>query len=76
VYIDTGSPVPNIPSKSHGLADENKKFLTEWKIQMIRNKRITGCINIVSQRNFKNGSTKFLRSSQKFFARIVLLHSC
>ena len=31
MYIDTGSPVPNIPSKSHGLADENKKFLTEWK---------------------------------------------
>jgi hypothetical protein len=31
VYIDTGSPVPNIPSKSHGLADENEFFLTEWK---------------------------------------------
>jgi hypothetical protein len=31
VYIDTGSTVPNIPSKSRGLADENKKFLTEWK---------------------------------------------
>ena len=31
VYIDTGSPMPNIPSKSRGLADENKKFLTEWK---------------------------------------------
>jgi hypothetical protein len=29
VYIDTGSPVPNMPSKSRGLADENKKFLTE-----------------------------------------------
>jgi len=26
-----GSPVPNILSKSRGLADENKKFLTEWK---------------------------------------------
>ena len=26
VYIDTGSPVPSIPSKSRGLADENKKF--------------------------------------------------
>ena len=25
VYIDTGSPVPNIPSRSRGLADENKK---------------------------------------------------
>jgi hypothetical protein len=23
--------VPNIPSKSRGLADKNKKFLTEWK---------------------------------------------
>ena len=23
VHIDTGSPVPNIPSKSRGLADEN-----------------------------------------------------
>ena len=31
VYIDTGGPVPNIPSKSRGLADEKKKFLTEWK---------------------------------------------
>ena len=31
MYIDTGSPVPNIPSKSRGLADENKKFLTERK---------------------------------------------
>ena len=26
MYIDTGSPVPNIPSKSRGLADENKSF--------------------------------------------------
>jgi hypothetical protein len=26
VYIDTGSPVPNIPAKSCGVADENKKF--------------------------------------------------
>jgi hypothetical protein len=24
VYIDTESPVPNIPSNSRGLADENK----------------------------------------------------
>jgi hypothetical protein len=31
VYIDIGSPIPNIPSKSRGLADENKKVLTEWK---------------------------------------------
>ena len=33
MYIDTGSPVPNIPLKSRGLADENKnkKNLTEWK---------------------------------------------
>ena len=31
VYIDTGSPVPSIPSKSRGLADENEKLLTEWK---------------------------------------------
>jgi hypothetical protein len=23
--------VPNIPSETRGLADENKKFLTEWK---------------------------------------------
>jgi hypothetical protein len=26
VYIDTGGPVPNIPSKSRGLADEKKSF--------------------------------------------------
>jgi hypothetical protein len=31
VYIDTGSPVPNIPSKSRGLADEYNKRLTECK---------------------------------------------
>jgi hypothetical protein len=31
VYIDTGSPVPNIPSISCGLVDENKRKLTEWK---------------------------------------------
>ena len=31
VNIDTGSPVPNIPSKSRGLTDENKKLLTESK---------------------------------------------
>jgi hypothetical protein len=26
VYIDTGSPVPNIPSKSCDLANEKNKF--------------------------------------------------
>ena len=31
VYIDTGSPVLYIPSKSRDLADENKKKITEWK---------------------------------------------
>ena len=31
VYIDTGSPVSDIPSKSRDLADENNKILTEWK---------------------------------------------
>jgi hypothetical protein len=31
VYIDTGSPVLYIPSKSRDLADENNKILTEWK---------------------------------------------
>ena len=38
VYIDTGSPVPNIPSKSHGLVDQNKKTFTG--MEMIRNNRI------------------------------------
>jgi hypothetical protein len=28
-YIDTRSPLPNIPSKSRGLADENKNL--EWR---------------------------------------------
>jgi hypothetical protein len=28
VYIDTGSSVPSIPSKSRDLADENNKILT------------------------------------------------
>jgi hypothetical protein len=31
VYIDTGSPMPNISPKSCGLAGENKKLLMEWK---------------------------------------------
>ena len=31
VYIDTGSSMPIIPSKSRDLADENNKILTEWK---------------------------------------------
>jgi hypothetical protein len=30
-YINNRSPVPTIPSKSHGLAEENQKLLTEWK---------------------------------------------
>ena len=38
VYIDTGRPVPNIPSKSCGQADENKKTFDE--MEMIQNKRI------------------------------------
>jgi hypothetical protein len=29
VYIDTGRPVPYIPSNSRGLADENKKILVK-----------------------------------------------
>ena len=31
VYIDTGSQVSNIPSKSRDLVDENNQILTEWK---------------------------------------------
>ena len=31
LYIHTGSSVPNIPSKSRDLADENNKIFTEWK---------------------------------------------
>ena len=31
MYVDTGSPVLYIPSKSRDLADENNKILTEWK---------------------------------------------
>ena len=38
VYIDTVSPVPNIPSKSCGLVDENKKVFDG--MEMIRNNRI------------------------------------
>ena len=38
MYIDTGSPVPNIPSKSRGLADENKK--TFDGMEMIWKERI------------------------------------
>ena len=38
VYIDTGSPVPNITSKSCGLADGNKN--TFDGMDTIQNKRI------------------------------------
>jgi hypothetical protein len=38
VYIDTGSPVLYIPSKSRDLADENKKKIDG--MEMIRNNRI------------------------------------
>ena len=38
MYIDTGSPVPNIPSKSCDLADENKK--TFDGMEMTRNNGI------------------------------------
>jgi hypothetical protein len=38
VYIATGSSVPTIPSKSHDLADENKKVFDG--MEMIRNNRI------------------------------------
>jgi len=31
VYIDTGSSVPGVPSKSRDVAYENNKMLTEWK---------------------------------------------
>jgi hypothetical protein len=31
VYIDTGSSMPGVPSKSRDLADENYKIVTEWK---------------------------------------------
>ena len=41
MYIDTGSPVLNIPSKSRGMADENKKTF-DGK-EMIRNKHIGFC---------------------------------
>jgi len=38
VYINTGSPVPSIPSKSRSLAGDNKKVFD--RMEMIRNKRI------------------------------------
>jgi hypothetical protein len=31
VYIDTGSSVPGVPSKSRDLVNENYKILKEWK---------------------------------------------
>jgi hypothetical protein len=38
VYIDTGSQVPNISSKSRGLGDENNKAF--GGMETIRNNRI------------------------------------
>ena len=40
MYIDTGSSMPNIPSKSRDLADEHI-FLVDG-MEMIRKNRITG----------------------------------
>jgi hypothetical protein len=45
VYIDTRSPVPNIPSKSRGLVDEIKK--TFDGMEMIRNKCIAIAILVL-----------------------------
>jgi hypothetical protein len=46
VYIDTGSPVPNIPSKSCDLADENKKNF--WRNGNDSKQRYWGVCYIVS----------------------------
>ena len=43
MYIDTESPVSNIPSKSRCLADENKKTFDE--MEMIRNNLINSTFN-------------------------------
>jgi len=45
VYTDNASPVPNIPSKSCGLADENKKNFDG--MERIRNKCIIWLYNIL-----------------------------
>jgi hypothetical protein len=43
VYIDTGSPVSNIPSKSRDLVDENFD-----RMEMIRNNRIVTSHNEIN----------------------------
>jgi hypothetical protein len=35
VYIDTGSPVPNFPSKSRGLADEKTVLLCTSNVELL-----------------------------------------
>jgi len=49
VYIDTGSPVPNIPSKSRGLADENKKVFD--RMEMIQKNRFAISLIISTSKN-------------------------
>jgi hypothetical protein len=61
VYIDTGSSVPGVPSKSHDLADENIFF---DGMEMIRNNRIVFVswyyIHIKTQVNRNFNTSTFL----------------
>ena len=60
-YIDTGSPVLNIPSKSRGLADENKIF---DGMEMIQNIRIVFLVCNFKYCHFFHG---IIRKKQFYF---------
>ena len=58
MYINTGSSVPGVPSKSRDLAEKNNKILTEWKrfettvLEQFSKMRITlfGCKFVIEKK--------------------------
>jgi hypothetical protein len=53
VYIDTGRPVPYIPSNSRGLADENKKIFVVTLIALTPE---VVCLTFQTSRHEKYGT--------------------
>ena len=64
------SPVPNIPSKSHGLADENKVF---DGMEMIRNNRIGKVQGVYNDNRLK---TDLTNNNAYFKTESLVIRSC
>ena len=71
MYVDTGSSVLYIPSKSRDLVDENNKILTEWKrFEIIvlayekgRKEKLHRKLRIKQKDHHKKGGTQVRRNS-------------